>query len=147
MSIAKRKSGACIYLYGTKQILCASALRHYISIKRRTINSVKLGRLEPLETFTEVVGAWSGMVARDFTSRFNGVNIREGTITHVFYMHYDDDLYWMDKNTLFIDYQPYGNSKVRRFKLLSIKILDEGGEWMALQASERGDASLGATEC
>lgn len=147
MGIGRRKSGSCIYLYGTKQKLCTSALRNYIQIKQRRINSPKLGSLEPLETFNTVASLYSAMIPRQATARFNGVNVEEGTTTHLFYVRYDDDLFWLDRNSLFIDYEGYGATKTRRFKLLSIQVLDEANEWMVINASARGDASLEATEC
>ena len=147
MGIGRKVDGSCIYLYGTKQKLCTSALRHFIELKQRRINTPKLGSLEPIETFTTVASMYSAMVARQPTSRFNGVNIKEGTLTHVFYIRYDDSLFWLDTGSLFIDFAGYGTSRTRRFKLLAIKALDEDNQWMLIQASERGDNSLRATEC
>jgi len=147
MGIGRATRGSCIYLYGTKQKLCTSALTHYIEIKQRKINTPKLGSLDPIESFTTVASMYAAMVARQPTSRFNGVNIKDGTLTHVFYIRYDDSLFWLDTGSFFIDFKGYGTTKTRRFRLLAIKPLDENNEWMLIQASERGDSLLEANEC
>lgn len=147
MGLSKRTVGSCIYLEGTTQKLCTSALKHYIQVKQRRINTPKLGSLEPIETFTTIASMYSAMIARAPSARFNGVNIKEGTLTHFFYTRYDDTLFWLDRGSLFVEFTGYGSSKTRRFKLLAIKVLDEANEWMLLQCSERGDAALEATVC
>ena len=147
MGLGQRTSGQCIYLHGTRTKLCTSALRSYIEIKERKINTPKMGSYEPIETFTTVASLYAAIVPRASVSRFNGVNVREGTITHLFYVRYDEDILFMGRGTLFIDFQGYGATKVRRFRLINTKVLDEANEWMVIEAAERGDASLGATEC
>jgi len=124
----------CVKTMFTRQILCAGTMDNYIKILERKQVGGGFNGPDITETFTAVFEFMGKLEIINPTARFNGVNIGDN-ITHIIYIPFDQAIYELDINTLFVEIE---RQKNRRFKLLSISNLDEQDTYLALYCKETG---------
>ena len=130
----------CVKTYFSRKILCAGAMSDFIKIQNRELTAGGYDS-EPQEIFTNVLNMNGNIEEVKPTDRFNGVNVADG-ITHIVYVPFEQSIYELDINTLFVELE---RSKNRRFKMLSVGNLGEQDQYMALYCKETGFVDKEAT--
>lgn len=129
-----RRSGRCVYTVFEKQILCSGTMNDYCFIKKRELQPVKIGDLQAQEGFTTLFEMAGNLEAIKATTRFDGISISNET-THFIYISFEQDIYELDINSLFVEIE---KSRNRLFKLLKINNFGEQDEHLLLQCKETG---------
>jgi len=131
---------ACVRTMFSKKIICAGAMSEVITILRREIMSNSFDDVEPTEQLTNIYTSMGMIEEKRPTNRFDNVSI-DDNVTHVFYITYDYDVYRLDRNSLFIEFND------RYFKMLSVMNYGESDKYIALFCKETGftdaEAALG----
>ncbi len=144
--MATKRRGRCVYTQYDREILCAGTLDSVFMIKKRTSGGTSPGKsIQPKMVFTDVVDSFGRLEVKKSTRRFDGVSIMDQSqdnFTHAGYIPFDQDVYELDVNTLFVDIEDTRN---RRFKLKSIEKYNEGSQWLQLKLAETGFADLEAS--
>lgn len=122
----------CIKTIFSRTILCAGTMTDFITIKKRELLSRKLNDTESKEKFSTILSCMSKVETKNPTTRFDGVNI-EDSVTHIVYIPYDQDIYELDKNSLFVEWE---KNKNRNLKLMSS--MDYREDYIALFCKETG---------
>lgn len=119
--------------------ICTGDLKHKITIQTRQLGGVSVGTYTPQETFTTLASPWAGIETPNGRSRFLGTNINEKT-THVFIVRYQSTIAELEVHNNFILYDS------RRFKILSVTNTNEDNNFLAIEATERGDDDKDASD-
>jgi hypothetical protein len=132
----------CVKTLFNREVLCAGTMDDFITIYNRELQGTSLDGEQAKPQFTEVSTAMGKLEARNPTQRFDGIVINNA-ITHAVYIPFTQQIYELDRNTLFVEYESTRN---RWFKLLSIMNLGEQDEYLALMVKETGFVGLEASE-
>lgn len=132
----------CVKTLFERQILCSGTMTDYVMIKRREIQGTTPNTTQADEELTLVADFMGHLEARKPTQRFDGVTISD-RVTHVVYIPYDQDIYELDYNTLWVEIEQTRN---KNYKMDGIMNLGEQDEYLALFLIERGFVNLEATE-
>lgn len=132
----------CVKTIFDRVILCAGTMTDYITIKKREIQGTTVNDNQAEESFTDIENFMGYIEAKKPTVRFDGINILN-EITHVAYSPFDQTVYELDVNTLFIQVERNRN---RIFKLLQIMNYGEQDEYLAYYLKETGFSDIKANE-
>lgn len=132
----------CQRMIFSKKILCAGTMDTYLFIKSRQSAGTDIDNLHPTMTFTTVYECMAGFEEVKPTYRFDGITI-DSTITHIAYIPFEQSVYELDTNKLFVEKEGQRN---RYFKLKPIRDYGEQGEWLVLYLTETGFSDLQASE-
>lgn len=138
------RTGRCVRTRFDKRILCAGTLRDWFEVVGRSqLGSRSPDDLVATEQFT-VVASFPGALEKvRNTPRFDGITI-SGERTHFAYMAFDQDIYELDRGSLWL--RKTGGSRLRYFKMEAISIYDEYDMWLEMELHETGFADLKAAE-
>ncbi len=128
----------CIKTVFTRTILCAGTMQDYIKIVRREYSGSDVNETVTQETFTTVDEFMGYLEVRNPTQRFDGVNIASN-ITHIVYIPFDQTVYELDRNTLFVELEKIRN---RYLKLVAVEDFHEQEDYLALYCTESGFTDL-----
>jgi len=135
----------CVKTQFDKEILCAGTMTDLIEILSRAIQGTEPGlSADPTEAFTPIVSYAGYLEEKKFTPRWDGVSTEDqsaGNFTHVAYVPYDQTVYELDINTLFVRITDTRN---KLYKLKGIK--EYGDYYIQLQLAETGFEDLTAAE-
>lgn len=111
-----------------------------ISVLDRDLQESGFDDPQPVEVFTEI-GTPQAIVKtlKNGSTLFDSVQIVDGA-THFFCILYDAIYSSVEFQNSFIDL------KTKRYKVLAVTNIDEKDEVLVIQATERGDSSLEATQ-
>lgn len=124
-----------------RKVLCAGSMCDYLVIQERKQKPTGLGQPQAGFDFMQI-NAYDGKIeSTKGTKRFDGVTI-DPKITHLAYMPFDQEIYELDTNSLFVELERTRN---RRYKLDSIRDYGEQEEWLLLYLIDNGFADLEAT--
>lgn len=141
--MATHRKGRCVYTQFDKKILCAGSLNKILRIQERTEGRTNPGDDgNPSPVFTLIDDPIGELEAVKYTRRFDGVSMEDQSadnFTHVGYIPFDQDIYELDVNTMFVEIEATRN---RRFKLKGIQDYDEEGQWLQLKLAETGFSDL-----
>ena len=125
--------------------ICRGDFRHKIQLYKREQASVSYGGLEPTESFSLVAEPFAAVETVRGTTRFAEINIEERP-THIFNIVYTSYLF----NTVKFDELEKGNYfvrfKGRNYLVLNLENIDEDNQYIAIQTTERGTATLEASK-
>jgi len=126
-----------------KTKLCIGDKTHLVNIQTRGLGASDLDDTQPKETFTTVRSQWCAIETVGFpnsgVARFDGINIEEGA-THLFWTDYDVTFPDVENRNHFVSYDG------KYYKILRVDNLNERNESLAIQTTERGATTLGASE-
>jgi hypothetical protein len=125
-----------------RKILCAGAMTDYMTIKKSEQGTTDLDDIQAEPTLTIIRSYFGYLEAVRPSIRFDGVSI-DRTSTHYWYIPYEQDIYELDVNSLFVTRE---GTKERIFKLNEIENYDEQDRWLALHLEAKGFSENGATE-
>jgi len=129
----------CSYQRVKKKVLCVSDVNKQILIKSRVQNTPKIGEVESSENFETYGRPYSAVKTLRGTQRFDSINIDEKA-THLFYIYWADKYENLEVNNYFIEY------KDKYYDILEIDVHNENREFLIIQATERGDKTLEASQ-
>lgn len=136
----------CVKTQFKRTVLCAGTMVDYIEILNREQQGTTIGgESESKQGFTAVDDFAGYLEASKPTRRFDGVSMSDQSspsYTHAGYIPYDQDIYELDVNTLFVRIT---RDKPRLFKLKAIENYDEQDMYLMLQLSETGFEEKEAT--
>jgi hypothetical protein len=126
-----------------KKQLCTGDLEHYIDIQSRSLGINAPGVTSPSEIFTSIKNVWAGIQTSASVSggmaRFSKINVNPNA-THVFFIYYDVDLAKLETGNNFVLYDG------ERYRILTTRNQGELNEMLALETTNRGDATKTASD-
>jgi hypothetical protein len=125
-----------------REILCAGAMTDYMTIKSSTAGTTDFGDVQAEPTLATIRSYFGYLETVRPSIRFDGVSI-DRTSTHYWYIPYEQDIYELDVNSLFVTKE---GTKERIFKLNEIENYDEQDRWLALHLEAKGFSENTATE-
>lgn len=144
--MARNRNGRCVKTQFDKEILCAGTMTDWIEILSREIQGTEPGgSTQPTETFTAIVSYPGYLEAMKYTPRWDGVSTVDQSadnFTHVAYIPFDQDVYELDVNKLYVK---RSGTRDRYFKLKGIKDYGERDTYLQLQLAETGFTDLEAS--
>ena len=134
----------CVKTIFDRKILCAGTMTDYMTIKKREQQGTgpDSNDISSKAVFTDILNQMGYLEAIRPTTRFDGVYIDRAT-THIAYVSFDQTVYELDVNSLFIDLERNRN---RLFKMQKIMNYGEQDEYLAISLSETGFTDLQAAE-
>jgi len=128
----------CLKTEFTKIILCSGSMIHWLEIVRRQNTGTQPGQLE-IQSGLVAVEALSGRLESiGGTTRYQGVN-EDDAVTHFGYCGFDQTIYELDRNNLFVKISGYSEGeKNRLFKLKKIEDYGEQRQWLRFHLTETG---------
>ena len=116
--------------------LCRADLKHLVELQQRVLDTSDLDSSNPVEVFTKLRDQWVAIeTVSPGAARFGKINVDDNA-THIFWMLWDVDI--PEPNFILND--------GKRYKVLKIENINELNTTIAIQVTERGDETLGASE-
>jgi hypothetical protein len=136
------------YRFIEKEFIGQGSLIQLFTVLQRSQGTTDLNNVLPTEQFTPVadVGTNGNIMGRvesiNPVSRFAGVDINGFKATHILWTNWDNVVFQLGVNSLFIDVEyPEQN---RRFKILSIEDYSELQKFIKMYATDRGFSTVTA---
>lgn len=123
--------------------LCTGDKQHKIKLVTRSTGAPTIGTVNPSTTFTTLLEPWASVetlgLSGSASRRFDSVNI-EDRPTHVTSIDYDDSIWPLDSDNVFVEFDN------RRFRIVGVTDLNEMKTTIEILCTERGVDTLAATE-
>jgi hypothetical protein len=113
----------------------------YMTVVKATAGTTGFSSTQATPTLTTVRAYFGLLEVTRPTVRFDGVTI-EPTSTHIWYIPYEQDVYELDVNSLYVKLE---GTKERIFKLDKIENYDESDQWLSLYLIDKGFSENYAT--
>lgn len=133
----------CVSKKVKKVKLCSGDMNDTIDIVSRTISAPTLGTSDPKTTFTTIASPWAVIETIDLSGGsaryFESVNVNDRP-THKFSIFYDADIWPLDSDNNFVEFDS------RRFRIVGAKDLNEMKTTIEILCTERGVDTKDATK-
>ena len=134
-----KNKGRCVYTIFEKKILCAGTMDKYCIIYRNELQETTINQNQSDNTKTVLFNMIGAIENINATARYAGVkmtaNAPEGKSSHVVYIPFEQSIYELDINRLFIEVEMKRN---RLFKMNKIADLNDQEEYLAIWCNETG---------
>jgi len=130
----------CTKTIFSRTILCAGTMTDYIMIKSRVQQGSGVDETDISHTFTNIANYMGYLEDRNPVQRFDGIVIGDN-VTHIIYIPYEQEVYELDKNTIFIEVESTRN---KYYKPLSM--IEYNEQYLAFYCMETGFTDLVAAE-
>lgn len=140
-----KNKGRCVYTIFEKKILCAGTMNKYFTIYSNELQETTTNQNQSDNTKTVLFNMLGEIENIKATARYAGVkmtpNEPEGKSSNVIYIPFEQDIYELDINKLFIEMEAKRN---RLFKMNKITDLNNQEEYLAIWCNETGFSDIEA---